>query len=171
LLYHYAWNSRELLHLAILCRDLFGKCPAAPFPLEGGVKPSEDKDRHGNWITEAKRRLAAKRGKKPDTKAAQIWALWPEIKLAVAEGQRLVTICAWLFEEADIKISPNTLSSYMARCRRRDSLCCTLPCIDSGVKRSTGHDPMAPARRALEKPRFDIRQIHGNGDPSERNLI
>jgi hypothetical protein len=31
-------------------------------------------------------------------------------------------------------------------------------------------DPFAQARRALEKT-FDIRTIHGDGDPTGRNLV
>jgi hypothetical protein len=30
---------------------------------------------------------------------------------------------------------------------------------------------MAVARKALNKPRFDIRKIHADGDPEGRNLI
>jgi hypothetical protein len=30
---------------------------------------------------------------------------------------------------------------------------------------------MAGAREALSRPRFDIRKLHGDGDPTDRNLI
>lgn len=132
----------------------------------------DDKDQHGDWITVARRRLAAKRGKKPETKAAQIWALWPELKVALATGQRVGTLCDWLREEAEIQVTPDTLRSYIARCRRKENMGCTLP-LAPGIlaKELVGNDPMAVARQALDKSRFDIRRIHGDGDPSKHNLI
>jgi hypothetical protein len=32
-------------------------------------------------------------------------------------------------------------------------------------------DPFAQAMHALSKPKFDIREIHGDGDPNGKNLI
>ena len=52
-----------------------------------------------NWITDVRRRLAERREKKPETKAGQIWALWPEIKAALADGQTIKSIRLWLDEE------------------------------------------------------------------------
>ena len=40
----------------------------------------------GNWIGLVRTRLAAHRGEKPTTKAAQIRALWPEIEAALRGG-------------------------------------------------------------------------------------
>ena len=37
-------------------------------------------------------RLAQRRAKKPDTKAGQIWALWPEIRAALDDGQSFKSI-------------------------------------------------------------------------------
>ena len=36
---------------------------------------------------------------------------------------------------------------------------------------STGRDPFEQARKALYGSRFDVRVIHNNGDPSDRDLI
>lgn len=110
-----------------------------------------------NWITDARRRLAAKRGKKPATKAAQIWALWSEIETAIAEGQRIDTICRWLQEEVRIHVAPNTLTSYIARWRKKEKLGRIRPDAHIRAEKRSGHDPMAVARRALDKSRFDIR--------------
>jgi hypothetical protein len=139
--------------------------------IEGGVKPSDDKDQHGDWITVARRRLAAKRGKKPDTKAAQIWALWPEIRLALAEGQRIRTISDWLREEAEIQVTPDTLRSYIGRCRRKERLGSIAPGRQVGTEKLADHDPMTVAREVLNRSRLDIRQLHNDGDPSKQNLI
>jgi hypothetical protein len=57
------------------------------------------------WITETKRRLAQRRGKKPDTKSGQIRALWPEIQAAIAEGQSLKSIRQWLEEEGGVVVT------------------------------------------------------------------
>jgi hypothetical protein len=46
-----------------------------------------------NWIPESRNRLAQRRAKKPDTKSGQIWALWPEIKAALADGQSFRSVC------------------------------------------------------------------------------
>jgi hypothetical protein len=42
---------------------------------------------------------------KPDTKAGQIWALWPEIKAALDDGQSFKSICHWLQQDAEIAVS------------------------------------------------------------------
>ena len=49
-----------------------------------------------NWIPETRNRLAQRRAKKPDTKSGQIWALWPEIKAALAAGESFRSVCDWL---------------------------------------------------------------------------
>ena len=59
-----------------------------------------------NWIPETRNRLARRRARKPDTKAGQLWALWPEIKAALAEGQSIRTVLGWLEEDAGIVVSP-----------------------------------------------------------------
>ena len=53
-----------------------------------------------NWIPDTRNRLAQRRAKKPDTKAGQLWALWPEIKAALEDGQSFKSIHQWLDEDA-----------------------------------------------------------------------
>jgi predicted xylose isomerase-like sugar epimerase len=148
--------------------------------------------RSGKWITQARNRLAARREEKPVTKAGQIRALWREIEGALADGQSLKSIREWL-EEEGIVVTRATLSSYKRRFRRRDAANRRTEALEAFM-RQTGsasqmlvpvqqasaepprvadqpeRDPFAQARRALEK-NFDIRIIHGDGDPTGRNLV
>ena len=148
--------------------------------------------RSGKWVTEARNRLAARREEKPLTKAGQIRALWPEIEGALAGGQSLKSIREWLEEEGVI-VTRATLSSYKKRFRRREEANRKTEALEA-LLRQTGaalqtpdrvqegspessrvagqpiRDPFAQARRALEKT-FDIRTIHGDGDPTGRNLV
>jgi len=48
------------------------------------------------WIARARRHLAARRGEKPLTKAGQLRALWPEIQIALDDGQSVRAIRGWL---------------------------------------------------------------------------
>ena len=75
-----------------------------------------------NWIPETRNRLAQRRAKKPDTKSGQIWALWPEIKAALADGQSFRSICEWLTEDAGITVSIPGLRSYVSRSRRKEAV-------------------------------------------------
>ncbi|MBV8820412.1 MAG: hypothetical protein JO022_18775 [Acidobacteriaceae bacterium] len=158
-----------------------------------------------NWIPETRNRIAHRRAKKPDTKAGQIWALWPEIKAALDDGQSFKSICHWLQEDAGIAVSLPSLRSYVSRSRRREaasrkaeaenafiraatsgepgalavgkrassrSECDAVP-VPAALPETPGQsDPLAGAMRALKKSRrFDIREVHGDGDPSGKNLI
>ena len=158
-----------------------------------------------NWIPETRNRLAQRRAKKPDTKSGQIWALWPEIKAALADGQSFRSVCEWLTEDAGIAVSIPGLRSYVSRSRRKEAVLrraeaenAFIRAVISGEPQaSTGgeraksksspacppsqqrketeqqaDDPMTGAIRALDKARrLDIRDIHGDGDPSGKNLI
>jgi len=156
-----------------------------------------------NWVTEVRRRLAARREKKPETKGGQIWALWPEIKAALANGQTFRSIRLWLEEEGGVIVTLGSLRSYVRRCRRKEGgqraadtaapaqpifnkpnpsqvpiLAALSPAVvslrttpESPAQASLAHDPMTIAREALNKPRFDIRKIHNDGDPTGQNLI
>jgi hypothetical protein len=158
-----------------------------------------------NWIPETRNRLAQRRAKKPDTKSGQIWALWPEIKAALADGQSFRSVCEWLTEDAGITVSIPGLRSYVSRSRRKEAVlrkaeaenAFLRAAISGEPQASTGgepaiskssigtppskpleetaqptDDPMAGAIRALDKARRrDIRDIHGDGDPSGKNLI
>ena len=158
-----------------------------------------------NWIPETRNRLAHRRAKKPDTKAGQIWALWPEIKTALDDGQSFKSICHWLQEDAGIVVSIPSLRSYVSRSRRREAATRRAEAEDAFIRAATSEepgspavrkrapsrsqrnavpipaapaetpapsDPLAGAMRALNKSRrFDIRDVHGDGDPSGKNLI
>jgi hypothetical protein len=148
--------------------------------------------RSGKWVTQARNRLAARREEKPVTKAGQIRALWREIEGALADGQSLNSIREWL-EEEGVTVTRATLSSYKRRFRRREEANRKTEALEA-LLRQTGaalqtpdraqegspepprvagkptRDPFAQARWALEKT-FDIRTIHGDGDPTGRNLV
>jgi hypothetical protein len=148
--------------------------------------------RSGKWVTQARNRIAARREEKPVTKAGQIRALWREIEGALADGQSLKSIREWL-EEEGVTVTRATLSSYKRRFRRREEANRKTAALEAFL-RQTGaalqtpdlaqeaspepprvsgqpiRDPFAQARRALEKT-FDIRTIHGDGDPTGRNLV
>jgi hypothetical protein len=161
-----------------------------------------------DWIPETRNRLAQRRAKKPDTKAGQIWALWPEIRAALDDGQSFRSICEWLAEDAGITVSIPGLRSYVSRSRRKESVLRKTQAEDAFLRAAlsaeketprtdarnarsadrqiptTGRfgrpvdeadppaDPIAGAIRALDKARrSDIRDIHGDGDPSGKNLI
>jgi hypothetical protein len=159
-----------------------------------------DTDNSPNWIIQTRSRLALRRLEKPATKAGQIRALWPDIEAALAVGQTMKTICAWLTEDAGITLGVTSLTSYISRIRRRKihephrkaiaDLETNVPPVKSvgqelGLRphspttRSTKTDssqersnnPLAQAMTALSKPKLDIREIHGDGDPSGKNLI
>lgn len=157
-----------------------------------------------NWIPETRNRLAQRRAKKPDTKAGQIWAVWPEIKAALDDGQSFKSVCQWLKDDAGLSVSIPSLRSYSSRSRRKEAALRKAE-AESAFLRAAGSeeapptkdgrrvrpksqkdsalsepteqaerpgDPMAGALRALNKnKRFDIRDVHGDGDPSGKNLI
>ena len=153
-----------------------------------------------NWIPETRTRLARRRARKPDTKAGQLWALWPEIKAALAEGQSIRTVLGWLEEDAGIVVSPGSFTSYISRNRRReaaerieeaarsfarahDTRATSVGAVMSASAGSGDEqpvpnnpalresDPMARTMAALRKRRFDIREAHRNGDPTNVKLI
>jgi hypothetical protein len=156
------------------------------------VKANESDKRHGKWVTQARNRIAARREEKPVTKAGQIRALWREIEGALADGQSLKSVRDWL-EEEGVVVTRATLSSYKRRFRRREEANRRAHALEAFVRQIGGasqtpgpvheeslepprvadqpeRDPFAQARRALEKD-FDIRIIHGDGDPTGRNLV
>jgi len=156
-----------------------------------------------NWIPETRNRLARRRARKPHTKAGQLWALWPEIKAALAEGQSARTVVEWLEEDAGIVVSVGSFTSYISRNRKReaaqrtaeaakafqrvhdDTASTRRPVTAVGVEtlqaesgrpdapqsEAAESDPMVRTMAALRKRRFDIREAHLNGDPSNVKLI
>jgi hypothetical protein len=188
--------SENRLGCYVICPELFGTVTLIPFLLEAAVRRREPENSSENWINDARRRLADWRGKKPETKAGQIWALWPEIKAALSDGQSIKSIRGWLEEGAGIVVTADSLRSYVRRCYAKEeagrrtagqhlkestSPKPPLSPLRPGVlsrtsseatpETDTTGDPMAIARKALNKSRFDIRKIHGDGDPSGRKLI
>jgi hypothetical protein len=168
------------------------------------VSRREHRDEPENWINNARRRLAERRRKKPETKAGQIRALWPEISAAIEDGQSMKSIRLWLEEEAGVILTGATFRSYVRRCRGKEAArrngerltdtdqiprsrapkpaypfpraappartaSRTTPAATDRSDRK--HDPMAAARKALNRSRFDIRKVHNDGDPTDRNLI
>jgi hypothetical protein len=156
------------------------------------TEANDSNRRSGKWVTQARNRLAARREEKPVTKAGQIRALWREIEKALADGQSLKSVREWL-EEEGVTVTRATLSSYKRRFRRREeanrktealaafvrqtgsALQTPGPPLEEALERPQVagqpiRDPFAQARRALEKT-FDIRTIHGDGDPTGRNLV
>jgi len=73
-----------------------------------------------DWAIQARSRLARRRAEKRATKAGQIRA--PDIEAALAAGQSMKTVCAWLAKDAGITLGLTSLTSYVSRIRRRESI-------------------------------------------------
>jgi hypothetical protein len=149
-----------------------------------------------NWAMASRLRLARRRERKPDTKAGQIRALWPEIAAALKGGQSVKSIRQWLEEDTGIVVGITSLTSYISRIRRRESrrqqvqsspqaetmapdlsappvtqAVSTAATSAQQIEAPVKTDPIAQAMRALTKPRLDIRKLHGDGDPTGKSLI
>jgi hypothetical protein len=140
-----------------------------------------------------------RRGEKPLTKAGQLRALWPEIQIALDDGQSATAIRGWL-QDQGVVLKTNNLRTYISRIRRERKKKPAERFLEAAMPPSGPHpavtpqipsagpvppaspgveplaadhpsDPLAQAREALAKRRFDIRKIHGDGDPSDRNLF
>lgn len=81
-----------------------------------------DADNSTDWVMQTRSHLARRRTQKPATKAGQIRALWPDIEAALAVGQSMKSICAWLAEDAGITLGVTSLTSYVSRIRRREAV-------------------------------------------------
>jgi hypothetical protein len=120
----------------------------------------------------ARTRLAALGEKKPRSMAAQVRALWPEIKVALDRGHTLKAVCDCL--EADgLHMSIYTLGSYVARMRRSSPETAqplaaarflgTLGVVAGDRSKGNGErersdDPLANVRKSQAKrPAFDYR--------------
>lgn len=126
----------KLLKSAELCRKL-AKGPKKVEP--GSQNPQRNQQ-------SARARLAALREKKAPTKAAQIRALWPEIKAALDNGHSLKSVCDCL-EGDGIKITVQTLGSYITRMRRNlATLETALPGTTSEASK-IARTPAAPTTR------------------------
>jgi len=131
-------------------------------------------------------------------KAGQLRALWREVQNALDKGQSLETIRTWL-EDEGVALTSGTLRSYICRVRQKrrtdaakrflEAATATPTGTPSEIQVSSGTEPaevpaakepakpgaspgpLAQAEEALTKRRFDIRKLHGDGDPSGRNLF
>jgi hypothetical protein len=162
------------------------------------VDRDDHNNRRDEWIDRARKRFTTHRGEKPVRKAGQLRALWREVQNAMDDGQSLETIRGWL-EEEGIILTSGTLRSYIWRVRQKQrteaerrflAAAIAAPAVTpSATQLSLGKmpeevlvatepakpaapsDPLAQAMEALSKERFDIRKIHGDGDPRGRNLL
>ena len=100
---------------------MFGNLSPTPFFVKAAVHQSKEPNHAENWAVEAHHRLAQQRGKKPGTTAGQVWAVWPDIKSALAEGQRIDTIRRLLEEQAGIEITTATLAGLSVPWREKRS--------------------------------------------------
>jgi len=145
------------------------------------VRGSRDSETLFDWVTLARARFGRHRAEKPATKAGQIRALWPDIEAALEGGQSMKSIRRWLEEDAGITLGITSLTSYISRIRRRRAA--KQPQTPPGPSARSSvatqataspapeDDPLAQAKRVLSQPKFDIRKLHNDGDPSGRNLI
>jgi hypothetical protein len=117
----------------------------------------------------ARTRLAALREKKPPSKAAQIRALWPEIRTALDNGHSLQAVCDCLAADG-IAVSAQSLGSYIGRIRRSESATLSPVVADSGspragdrvavlpVREEKSNDPLANVKqRQTKRPTFDYK--------------
>jgi hypothetical protein len=121
----------------------------------------------------ARTRLAALREKKPPSKAAQIRALWPEIRTALDNGHSLQAVCDCLAADG-IAVSVQSLGSYIGRIRRdsgkRESVTPSPALADPGSMRAVervavlpvrderSNDPLANVKqRQAKRPTFDYK--------------
>ena len=88
------------------------------------------------------------------------------------------SIRKWLEEDAGIRLGLTSLTSYISRIRRREAATVasarqTSAAPAHGIEpvRESPRDPLAPAMQVLSKRRLDIRELHGDGDPQNQNLI
>jgi len=135
------------------------------------AKGEEHTKAEQQWISETRHRLAQRRGKKPATKAGQIRALWPEIRVAIADGQSLASIRQWLEEEGGVIVTVQSLGSYLTRIRRKElakPLAPTPPATPIFAE-------MTPVPIPLAKPQEGAQQRRGfeypPGLPDESKLI
>ena len=163
------------------------------------METDQTKSRPDEWIARARRHVATRRGEKPLTKAGQLRALWPEIQTALDDGQSLKAIRGWL-EDQGVVFTINSLRMYVSRIRQQRRKKAADRFLEAAMPTSDPNpiatpqtpsvrpaapvspviepnaadrpfDPLAQAQEALAKRRFDIRKLHGDGDPSDRNLF
>ena len=75
-----------------------------------------------DWAIQARSRLARRRAEKRATKAAKSARYGQILKPPFAAGQSMKTVCAWLAKDAGITLGLSSLTSYVSRIRRRESI-------------------------------------------------
>ena len=131
------------------------------------------------WIADARSRLAQRQGRKPATKAAQLRALWPEIRAAIADGQSLATIRLWLEEDAGIVVSVQSLGSYLTRIRRKERAnpitLTRQPGVQTRLSRRSAGESKPPLANPPWKASVSAKKTRGfeypPGPPDESKLI
>jgi hypothetical protein len=114
---------------------------------------------------------------KPRSKIAFFRGLYPEIVATLSIGHTLRDIHRRLVEDG-VDISYPLLRNYINRIRRERSRSPFVqkrpaPALPVGLERTPAatEDPLANAMKALNKPRYDIRQAMCDGDPTKKKLI
>src|SRR3989442_2699389 len=102
----------------------------------------QTKSRLDEWIARARRNLAMRRGEKPLTKAGQLRALWPEIQIALDDGQSLKAIRGWL-EDQGVVFTINSLRTYISRIRQQRRKKAAARFLDAAIQPS-GPNAAAP---------------------------
>jgi hypothetical protein len=114
---------------------------------------------------------------KPRSKIAFFRGLYPEIVATLSTGHTLRDIHRRLVEDG-VEISYPLLRNYINRIRRERARspfvqkrpAPRLPVAPERTPAAT-EDPLANAMKALNKPRYDIRQAMCDGDPTKKKLI
>jgi hypothetical protein len=114
---------------------------------------------------------------KPRSKIAFFRGLYPEIATMLSIGHTLRDIHKRLIAD-DVDISYPLLRNYINRIRRERSRSPFVqkrpaPTLPMALERTPAatEDPLANAMKALSKPRYDIRQVMCDGDPTKKKLI
>lgn len=139
------------------------------------------------WIRDLRSRAAIYRERKPHTKTGQLVAIWSDIETAQHNGQRPAQIRDWL-AELGIVMTADTLRSLLRRIRKRREReverFSSIPTVAAAKPATVPEvpppklnpaeepfDPLKQGQRILARQRFDVRKIHGDGDPRNKNLI
>ena len=90
---------------------------------------------------------------KAGSKSGQSWALSPEIKAALADGQSFRSISEWLTEDAGITVSVPGLRSYVSRSRRKEAVLRRAEAESAFLRAAISEEPQASSggKRANSK--------------------
>ena len=108
--------------------------------------------------TNARSRLAALREKKPPSKAAQIRALWPDIKAALDNGHSLKVVCECLAGDG-IALSEQSLSAYIWRIRRKAANSSVTPASAARTPHAFEDAPASSHNEPQDRPRDPLANV------------